>query len=90
MAQLNSTWKAVTGDGTEVRPGDALTDFRGDPDVFRYVSRAPGGNSSGKIITDRGHELYPQVFGLTIVPRHQPQPSPGAAGTADVPAGRKN
>lgn len=70
MAMLNDTHKLINPDnGTEIRPGDPVTDFRGDPDVFRYVSKAPGGSSQGKIITDRGFELYPSVFGLAIVPR---------------------
>jgi hypothetical protein len=72
MAILNDTHKLIDpAGGTEVKPGDPVTDFRGDPDVFRYVSKAPGGNSQGKIITDRGGELYPSVFGLTIVPRSE-------------------
>ena len=72
MAMLNDTHKLTDpATGTEITPGTAITDFRGDPDVFRYVSRAPGGNSGGKIITDRGGELYPSVFGLAIVPRDE-------------------
>ena len=72
MTLLNDSWKLTGPDGTEVRPGDPITDFRGEPDVFRYISRAPGGNSSGKIITDAGNELYPSVFGLRITARTEP------------------
>ena len=72
MALLNDTHKLINPDSrTEIRPGDPVTDFRGDPDVFRYVSKAPGGSSQGKIITDRESELYPSVFGLRIVPRSE-------------------
>jgi len=81
MPMLNDTHMVIYGDkywatGTEVRPGSAITDFRGGDDVFRYISKAPGGNSQGKIVTDRGGELYPSVFGLKIVPR---TPAPLAA-----------
>jgi hypothetical protein len=70
MTMLNDTWKLINpGDGTEIRPGDPITDFRGEPDVFWLITRAPEGNSSGKIITDRGYELYPSVFNLRIVRR---------------------
>jgi hypothetical protein len=67
---ITDDYKLVTAeDGTEIRAGEPITDFRSDPDVFQYISKAPGGNSSGKIVTDRGGELYPSVFSLKIVPR---------------------
>jgi hypothetical protein len=74
MPMLNATYKLIRGDsdpdaGTEVLPGEEITDFRGDTAIFGYISRAPGGNSGGKIITDRMSELYPSVFGCTIEPR---------------------
>lgn len=75
--QLNDTWKIVTEDGgTEVKPGDEVTDFRGGTTVFRYVSQAPRPGSGGKIMTDRGYELYPSVFKVKIVPRSDAPPAP--------------
>lgn len=69
--QLNATHKLIdpARPGTEIGPGDPIIDFRSAVHIFRYISRAPGGNSQGKIITDRWSELYPSVFGLKIVPR---------------------
>jgi hypothetical protein len=71
MPALNKTHMLIDPeDGDrEVLPGEAITDFRGDPDVFDSISRAPEPGKSGKIITGRGGELYPQVFGLRIVAR---------------------
>lgn len=68
--KLNDNWKLIQAEtGTEITSGEAITDFRGDPDVFQRITKAPGGPSQGKIITDRGYELYPSVFGLRIIPR---------------------
>lgn len=70
--KLNDTHKLIQAEtGTEIMPGDPVTDFRSAVHVFRRITKIPGGPSQGKIITDRGHELYPSVFGLTIVPRDQ-------------------
>lgn len=67
----NDNWKLTdpAEHDAEVSPGDPVTDFRGDVHIFQSITRAPGGNSRGKILTDQGSELYPSVFGLTIVPR---------------------
>lgn len=68
MAQL-SDYMTIREDGTEVFPGDRLTDFRGDHATYESITRAPEPGKSGKIMTSRGYELYPQVFNLTIVAR---------------------
>lgn len=61
-------------DGTEVRPGDTVTDFRGDTAVFHAATRAndPDGQNSlgrdGKVQVGGqfGPEYYARVFGLTV------------------------
>lgn len=64
-----SDYMTVREDGTEVVPGDRLTDFRGDHATYESITRVPEPGKSGKIMTDRGHESYPQVFDLKIVAR---------------------
>lgn len=51
--------------GAEIKPGDVVPNFRGEPTRFLYVSRIPEGNSGGKIVTD-GREVYPSVLGAYI------------------------
>lgn len=59
-------WVAVTADGRELFNGARVADFRGQCTTFRYVSRAPAGNSTGRVVTDQG-EYFPSVYGLQIV-----------------------
>lgn len=66
----NDTYKLIQDEaGIEITPGETITSFLGDVHIFRSITRAPGGNSQGTIITDTGSELYPSMFGLTIIPR---------------------
>jgi hypothetical protein len=56
--------------GKIMQKGDTLTDFRGNTEVFSMVSVMPGPNSTGKICVvwgDSMRELYPTVFGCTLV-----------------------
>jgi hypothetical protein len=57
-------------DGTVFRPGDALTDFRGDSDVLKGISKYPDYNSEGKITVGDGFgpEYYPKNYNAKIVP----------------------
>jgi hypothetical protein len=43
--------------GERVAKGDTVTNFRGEAATFDGISREPGGNSEGKILTSRpcGH-----------------------------------
>lgn len=62
------TLQAFREDGTVVRAGDAITDFRGDPDVFYTATRAPDGHRTGKIVLGDpfGREVYMDVFSLIV------------------------
>jgi hypothetical protein len=53
-------------DGTEVRPGDTVTDFRGDRAVFERATRAPDGHRTGKVCTTDGGEVYMSVYSLVV------------------------
>ncbi len=66
---MHSDYKAIRENGNEVRNGDIVTDFRGDDDVFEYISRIPEPGKSGKIVVASGYEYYPNVFELRIVAR---------------------
>lgn len=59
--------------GTEIRPGDMVPDFRGDPTRFLYVSRLPESGKEGKIMTERsvGGEVYASVLNARVVPGEQ-------------------
>lgn len=52
-------------DGTEVRPGDTVTDFRGETGTFQCATRAPDGGRTGKV-TVSGREFYQTVWGLEV------------------------
>jgi hypothetical protein len=60
--------KAFREDGTEVRPGEVVTDFRGDQAVFHAATRAPNGRRTGKVQVGGpfGSEYYMTVFKLTV------------------------
>lgn len=61
--------------GEEIKPGDTVPDFRGEPQVFEFISRLPEGNSEGKIIIKAkvGGEVYPSVLNARI---EVPAPAP--------------
>lgn len=59
--------------GEEIRPGDTVTDFRGNEVTFCYISRLPEPGKSGKIILSdtpdnpfAQREYYPTVVGARI------------------------
>jgi len=64
-------WTAVRENGTALRRGDEITDFRGDIWEFLYASapRVPG--KSGKVVvTDSSggqREFYDDVFDLRVL-----------------------
>lgn len=77
----------VRADGSEVQSGDVLRrDGEGPGVVFNRLSRAPGDGTAtnGKIIVNDPswisptRELYPSVFGLSVVRR------PGAVSPYDA------
>jgi hypothetical protein len=65
--------RAYRKDGREVRPGDTVTDFRGDTGTFQYATRAPGGHRTGKVMVSGG-ETYMTVWDLVVreVPDREP------------------
>lgn len=71
----DATHKALRLDRTEVRPGDKVTDHRGETWIFEGISRVPGDGTAteGKVYVKQpggyGAEFYRSVFDLTIVPR---------------------
>lgn len=68
---LDPQWQLVDDSGKVVKPGDTVTDHRGDTWEFSTILRAPGKGSTGKIIVDGNNVFYPQVFGLKIVRRSE-------------------
>jgi hypothetical protein len=52
-------------DGTEVRRGDTVTDFRGDTGTFQCATRAPGDGRTGKVMVSGG-ETYMTVWDLVV------------------------
>ena len=73
--RYDDTHAVIRADGSEVRPGDTVINFRGEPAIFRSLTRVPGDGTAtnGKIIVDEpgweGAERYPSVYDLTVVPR---------------------
>jgi hypothetical protein len=63
--------------GHLVKPGDTVTDFRGDTATFVRATRAQGGGKTGKVLTRdaNGHEreLYDRVYNLTVTEQVQPR-----------------
>jgi hypothetical protein len=68
--------KAFRQDGTEVRPGDIITDFRSETATFERATRAPHGHRTGRIQVDgpHGSEFYMTVFNLDV--REVPDANP--------------
>ncbi len=66
--------KVVKADGTEVKRGDMVTDFRGDTAIFLSATRVRTAGRSGKVIVRRvvngaantGREYYDRVFGVEV------------------------
>ena len=83
MAQ-NGSWKLIDSQGTEIEPGQTIIDFRDSAHVFHAITKAPGGNSGGRIQVGDGFgpEYYPSVFGLRIIAR-TPVPSEFSSLTDD-------
>lgn len=75
--RYNDTHKIVRADGTEVRPGDTVTNFRGVDAIFRMITRVPGDGTAttGKILVDEpdwpGAERYAHVYGTRVVERDE-------------------
>lgn len=65
----------IRADGSEVRPGDVVHSFRGEPAIFRRLTRVPGDGTAttGKIVVDEpdwtGAERYASVYDLRVVER---------------------
>lgn len=76
-------WQAVQGaNGTPVREGTIVLNYRSEPYVFQQVTAFPDGRSEGKVSVkpvdadykpvtsgfgSMGLEYYPSVFGLKLV-----------------------
>jgi hypothetical protein len=61
-------------DGTEVKPGSLMYDFREDVWEFVRITQPAAHGSSGLVLARRvgenfEQEFYPSVFDLKIVPR---------------------
>lgn len=73
--QYDFTHAVIRADGTEVRPGDVVRNFRGVDAIFRSLTRVPGDGTAttGKIVVDepdwQGAERYAHVYDLTVVER---------------------
>jgi hypothetical protein len=48
-----------------IKPGDKVTSFRGDTEVFEMVSRGPEQGKSAKVIVG-GMEYYAEVWDLVV------------------------
>lgn len=67
----------VDNNGNEVRRNDVVHDFRGEPAIFRGVSRGPEYNGTAKVLTTHDpdadsfseRESYDSVFNLVVTPR---------------------
>ena len=66
--------KAIRADGTEVKRGDTIYDFRGDPVTFQSATRVREAGRSGKVMVNWdddgdtfGREYYDNVFDLTVI-----------------------
>jgi hypothetical protein len=64
---------ATDRDGNIVKPGDIITDFRGDKAVFVAATRAPSEGRAGKVSVSgqagegtMAMEYYTIVFNLTV------------------------
>lgn len=61
-----TTFILVKESGAQVKPGQALRDFRGEIHYFRCITKEPMLNSTGKIMTSKG-EFYPSVFDCKLI-----------------------
>lgn len=64
-----TTLIARRADGTEVRPGDTLTNHRGETDTFLSASRPTVPGKAGKVIVEggtHGVEFYASNYDLTV------------------------
>ena len=59
-------WKLVDEQGNEVRPGDTVVSFRGEPTVITGGRPPHHAGSTGRVYT-QGAEYYPGVFNLKWV-----------------------
>lgn len=64
--------KTVREDGTEVKAGDVVTDFRGHDFLFVRATRARSGHWTGKVVVVDGprnaeREVYDTVFSLAVM-----------------------
>ncbi|WP_294180949.1 hypothetical protein [uncultured Schumannella sp.] len=60
-------FKVTKEDGTEVRPGDRVTDFRGEEHVFVRVERGPQEGRSAKVQVEGSPiAYYATVLKLTV------------------------
>jgi hypothetical protein len=70
-------FKVTREDGTEVRPGDRVTDFRGEEHVFVRVERGPQEGRSAKVRVEGSPiAYYSTVFQLTVE-EIEAEPPPG-------------
>lgn len=68
MPQKRPSYRVTDSEGNEVHPGDTVTDFRGNTETFRGVSRGPDfrGDSAKVTVEDLPGEYYATVYGLTV------------------------
>lgn len=70
---MTNTLIATDANGNIVKPGDRVTDFRGDQAIFVKATRAPSDGRTGKVeVTGQAgegtlpREYYMGVFNLTV------------------------
>lgn len=69
MVKASDKFKVTRPDGSVVKEGDYVTDFRGDRWVFESVSRGVEYNGTAKVCVRQvpwRQEFYAQVFNLTV------------------------
>jgi hypothetical protein len=84
--------RAYRKNGTEVLPGDEITDFRGDTAIFERAVRAPDAGRTGKIQVraDVGGEYYMGVFGLEVFDVPDTLPIPDVSFWRQMRQGHRN
>jgi hypothetical protein len=67
-----SEYQVVHIDGHVVKPGGIVNDFRGNPVILHYITKAPDTPSTGRVYIhepgkpDSAHEVYPSVIKCVI------------------------
>lgn len=58
-------YRVTNADGIEVKEGDIVDSFRGDPGIFGGVTRGTEYNGTAKVLVG-GCEFYDRAYNLTV------------------------